>query len=191
MQYVHMWECRWGLGDSWNVGLINAFCWFFLHGIRQLPPRHPRHNYKKVRVCHGKVNTCDHWRQKIWLSLNQPFEWSTVAMEQLEKYNFGSKEANGTILKKTTDNVTQSKICNQCDFASSQEGDFIRHLKTHGGEKSNKCSQWLYICTSSQSWQPYEAGQWRKALQMWPVWVCICASTGNLKKQIRKHIVSN
>ena len=64
-----------------------------------------------------------------------------MAMEQLEKYNFGLKEANGTILKKTTDNVTQSKLCNQCDFASSWEGDFMRHLKTHGGEKSNKCSQ--------------------------------------------------
>ena len=35
----------------------------------------------------------------------------------------------------------KSNKCNQCDFASSQAGDLRRHLKTHSGEKSNKCNK--------------------------------------------------
>ena len=30
--------------------------------------------------------------------------------------------------------------CNQCDYASSQAGKLRRHLKMHGGEKSHKCN---------------------------------------------------
>ena len=30
--------------------------------------------------------------------------------------------------------------CNQCDFASSQAGDLRRHLKMHRGEKPNNCN---------------------------------------------------
>ena len=54
-----------------------------------------------------------------------------------EHLDFGFKDANVKILGKTIDNVTKSNKCNQCDFASSQAGDLRRHLKTHGGEKSN------------------------------------------------------
>ena len=60
-------------------------------------------------------------------------------MEQnIENYDFDLKDANVKILKKTTDNVTKSNKCNQCEFASSQAGDLKRHLKTHSGEKPNK-----------------------------------------------------
>ena len=31
--------------------------------------------------------------------------------------------------------------CNQCGFASSYSSALRRHLKTHSGEKSNKCNQ--------------------------------------------------
>ena len=31
--------------------------------------------------------------------------------------------------------------CNQCDYASFQAGHLREHLKTHSGEKSNKCNQ--------------------------------------------------
>merc|ERR1712074_399082 len=34
----------------------------------------------------------------------------------------------------------KSNKCNTCDNASSQAGDLRRHLKTHSGEKSNKCN---------------------------------------------------
>ena len=62
----------------------------------------------------------------------------TVAMED---YYFNLKDANVKIKKKTTDNVTKSNKCNQCDYASSNTGHLRSHLKTHSGEKSNKCNQ--------------------------------------------------
>ena len=34
--------------------------------------------------------------------------------------------------------------CNQCDFASSRADHLRTHLKTHSGEKSNKCNQCDY-----------------------------------------------
>ena len=38
-----------------------------------------------------------------------------------------------------------SNKSSQCDYASSQTGSFWTHLKTHSGEKSNKCNQWERI----------------------------------------------
>ena len=35
----------------------------------------------------------------------------------------------------------KSDKCHQCDFASSRAGHLRIHLKTHSGEKSNKCNQ--------------------------------------------------
>ena len=40
------------------------------------------------------------------------------------------------------------KFCNQCDYATSLEGNFSKHLKTHHEEKFSKCNQCDY--TSSQ-----------------------------------------
>ena len=34
--------------------------------------------------------------------------------------------------------------CNQCDYASSETSKLMTHLKTHSGEKSNKCNQCDY-----------------------------------------------
>ena len=41
--------------------------------------------------------------------------------------------------------------CNQCDFASSETGNLRRHLKTHSGEKSNKCNQCDFACSDPSS----------------------------------------
>ena len=41
-------------------------------------------------------------------------------------------------------NVGQS--CNQCDYASSQAINLRTHVKTHSGEKSNKCDQCDFAC---------------------------------------------
>ena len=38
----------------------------------------------------------------------------------------------------------KSNKCNQCDYASSQAGHLRQHLKTHSGEKSNKCNHCDY-----------------------------------------------
>ena len=57
--------------------------------------------------------------------------------EQMDNYDFGLKEANVKNLKKTIDSVTKSIKCNQCEFASSQEGDLRRHLKMHSENECN------------------------------------------------------
>ena len=42
--------------------------------------------------------------------------------------------------------TVEKNKCNQCDFASSQAGNLRAHLKTHSGEKTNKCNaMWLCI----------------------------------------------
>ena len=89
---------------------------------------------------------------KTWLDYNFDSVWSnhlgkaqhTVEIEEMEFYDLGLKDANLTILKKTTDNVNKSKKCNQCDFACSQAGTFRRHFKAHSGEKPYKCNQCDY-----------------------------------------------
>ena len=105
-------------------------------------------DYEKVKVCHGKLNSCNYWRPKdndkfdSVLSNHLGKTEHTVAMDQnLETYDFGLKDANVEILKKITDNVIKSHKCNQCEYASSHAGNLRQHLKTHSGEKSNKCNQ--------------------------------------------------
>ena len=65
----------------------------------------------------------------------------TMAIEQMENYDFVLKGANVKIPKKTTDNVIKSNKCNQCDYASSRGSTLGQHLKTHNGERSKKCNQ--------------------------------------------------
>ena len=44
----------------------------------------------------------------------------------------------------TFENPQWRKVKQQCNYASSQAGNLRRHLKTHIGEKSKKCSQCNY-----------------------------------------------
>ena len=59
--------------------------------------------------------------------------------------------------------------CNQCGFASSSSSALRRHLKTHSGEKPNKCNQCDYMHPPAQFEDSFENTQWRKAKQMQPV----------------------
>ena len=74
-----------------------------------------------------------------------------LLIEQMENHNFGLKDANTKILKKTTDNVNKSNKCNQCDYASSRADGLRQHLKTHSGEKSNKCNQCDYASSHADA----------------------------------------
>ena len=54
-----------------------------------------------------------------------------------------SNKKTGNVHMKTHIGEKLNK-CNQCDFASSQAGNLRRHLKRHSGKKSNKCNQCDY-----------------------------------------------
>ena len=125
----------------------------------------------------------------------------------MDNYAFGLKDANVKILNKTTDNVTKSNNCNQCNFASSRSGNLRRHLKTHSGEKLNKCNQCdfasslagtlrqhfkthsgeksnhatkrLCIISSRQFEGTLENKQCRKAQQMQPMRLCLFSGREN------------
>ena len=73
---------------------------------------------------------------------NTQWQWSKI----LKKCDFVLKDANVKILKKKADNVIMSHKCN---YASSNRGHLRNHLKTHSGEKSNKCNQCDYACSYS------------------------------------------
>ena len=45
----------------------------------------------------------------------------------------------------------KSNKCNQCDYASSQTGHLITHMKTHRGEKLNKCNQCEYASSQASN----------------------------------------
>ena len=67
---------------------------------------------------------------------------NTVVMEEiLDNHHLGLKEANVEMVQKRTDKVVKSNKCNQCEYASSLAGNLRLDLKTHTGEKFNKCNQ--------------------------------------------------
>ena len=88
----------------------------------------------------------------------------------MDNYDFDLKEANVKNLKKTTENVTKSIKCNQCEFVSRQADDLRRHLKTHSGEKSNKCNQCDYASSQAGNLRTHlKTHSGKKAKQMQPM----------------------
>ena len=53
--------------------------------------------------------------------------------------NYASSQAGHLVTHLKMHRGEKSNKCNQCDYASSLACDLRRHLKTHSGEKSNKC----------------------------------------------------
>ena len=107
-----------------------------------------------MKVYHGKLNT---WRPNVnykfySVSFNHLGKAQhTVAINPMESYEFGLKDANIKLLKKMTGNVIKSNKCNQCDYASSHIGHLRTHLKTHSGEKPNKCNQCDYASSDASN----------------------------------------
>ena len=64
----------------------------------------------------------------------------------LDEYNVRIK-ATKMVTKKGQDK--RSNKCSQCDYASSDAGNFRKHLKTHSGEKSYKCNQCDYASSET------------------------------------------
>ena len=59
------------------------------------------------------------------------------------KYTSSDSESEAGNLRRhlKTHGGEKSNKCNQCDFASFYASALRTHLKTHSGEKSNKCNQ--------------------------------------------------
>ena len=62
-------------------------------------------------------------------------------IEYLDLYKGCIEDENVEIPQTNIRNAKALKKCNQCNYVSSQAGNFMRHLKTHSGEKQNKCNQ--------------------------------------------------
>ena len=72
----------------------------------------------------------------------------TKASKGPKKCGFASAQAGNLQRHMKTHNGEKSNKCNQCDFASSNPSTLRDHLKTHSGEKAKKCSQ----CNCASSW---------------------------------------
>ena len=62
-------------------------------------------------------------------------------------------------------------------YASSHVSNLRRHLKSHSGEKSNKCKHcnalWLCILSSKRFEDTFENTHWRQIAQMQPMRLCV------------------
>ena len=72
---------------------------------------------------------------------------------QHTKTNINTLSSQASSLRRhlKTHSGEKSNKCNQCDFVSSRAGDLKRHLKTHSGEKPNKCNQCDYASSRADS----------------------------------------
>ena len=65
------------------------------------------------------------------------------------------------VQEKETDK--REKPNNQCDYSFSEAGNLSRYLKTHSGEKSNKCNQCDFACTDRSSlWRHFKTHRGEK-----------------------------
>ena len=80
------------------------------------------------------------------------------------------------------EDVSLRKV-NQSNHASVYSSALSTHLKTHSGEKSNKCNQCAYasshalnfgtnlICSCKRAENTFENAQWRKVKEMQPIFI--------------------
>merc|ERR1712243_196504 len=78
--------------------------------------------------------------------------------------SFGKKKTKKQLAMDSTGNFSRnlkthsgekSNKCNQCDYASSQAGHLETHLEMHSGEKSNKRSQCDFSCSQAFNLRRY------------------------------------
>ena len=63
--------------------------------------------------------------------------------------------------------------CNQCDYASYQAVDLRTHLKRHSGEKSNKCNQCDYASSDASTLRRHLKRHSGENTKQMPVWLYI------------------
>ena len=61
-----------------------------------------------------------------------------MSVKELIRGSLGASKMAGNV--ENAIEVKNTNKFNQCDFASSQAGNLRKHLKTHRGEKTNKCN---------------------------------------------------
>ena len=67
----------------------------------------------------------------------------------------------------------KSNKCDQCDYISCYASHLRTHLKTQWKKVVQMQPMWLCILSGRQFEDTFEITQWRKAKQMQPMWLCI------------------
>ena len=81
----------------------------------------------------------------------------------------------------------KSNKCNQCDFASSQAVNLRRHLKTHSGEKSNKCNQCDYASAHAFNLRTHLKTHSGEKSNKCNQCDYASSQTGNLRRHMKSH----
>ena len=82
-----------------------------------------------------------------------PSPYSLMERGQHTKTNINTLSSQASSLRRhlKTHSGEKSNKCNQCDYASSRAGDLRAHLKTHSGEKPNKCNKCDYASSQASN----------------------------------------
>ena len=90
-----------------------------------------------------------------------------------------------------THNGEKSNKCDQCEFTSFQTDNLWRHLKKAQLKKSNKCNQYNFVSIQANNLRRhFKNAQWRKIKQVRPMQLSSIQAT-NFRRYLKTHNLKN
>ena len=96
------------------------------------------------------------------VNVDVPLRNANNEVAKSNKWNYASSLAGNLRTYLKTHSGEKSNKCNQCDYASSRAGNLRRHFKTHSGEKSNRCTQCNFAFSQAGDLRTHLKIHWRK-----------------------------